>query len=82
VLAGGLDTTYDTKIGAYNYFDLAVGAEITEKVKFRLGVNNFLDKDPPIVSSSGLGGGGNGNTYAQVYDTLGRYIFFNVTTDF
>jgi len=24
---------------------------------------------------------GNGNTFPQVYDTLGRYIFINVTAD-
>ena len=53
----------------------------------RLGVNNVLDKDPPVLAATS----GpyslpppffNGNTYPQVYDTLGRYLFANVTIDF
>jgi hypothetical protein len=24
----------------------------------------------------------NGNTYPQVYDTLGRFLFLNITADF
>lgn len=69
-------------IKSYNYFDLAVGAAVTDKVKFRVGVNNILDKSPPVINSGATGAGSNGNTYSQVYDTLGRYFFVNVTTDF
>ena len=49
----------------------------------RLGVNNVLDKDPPILPTELLPPPFfNGNTYPQVYDTLGRYVFLNVTVDF
>ena len=48
-----------------------------------VGVNNVLDKDPPILPSTSLPAPFfNGNTYPQVYDTLGRYIFMNLKADF
>ena len=52
----------------------------------RIGVNNLMDKDPPISPSGSLSTCPtqicNGNTYPGVYDTLGRYIFMNVTVQF
>jgi outer membrane receptor protein involved in Fe transport len=46
-------------------------------------VNNIFDKDPPLASSLIAGPPfGNGNTYPQIYDTLGRGIFMNVTAKF
>ena len=50
---------------------------VTEQAQLRLGINNVLDNDPSINSSEGTTG--NGNTYPQVYDALGRYIFAGVT---
>jgi iron complex outermembrane receptor protein len=42
-----------------------------------------LDKDPPLLAGSDFGDARvNGNTYPQVYDTLGRFLFANVTLDF
>ena len=41
---------------------------------FRLGANNILDKEPPIVGGEVSNAPfGNGNTFPQVYDALGRY---------
>ena len=50
----------------------------------RAGVNNLLDKDPPIVSNGVAGPSifGNGNTFPQVYDALGRLVFMNLTMKF
>ena len=56
----------------------------------RLGVNNLLDKEPPLVTSgSGRFGQSacagvvcNGNTYPGSYDSLGRYLYAGVTLDF
>ena len=71
------------KINAQNYFDLALSARVGDRYNFRLGANNLLDKQPPIVggevSNAPLG---NGNTYPQVYDALGRFVFAGVTIDF
>ncbi|GAA0478814.1 TonB-dependent receptor [Parasphingorhabdus litoris] len=77
------------RIKAQNYFDLATNFSIGEQFRFRLGVNNILDREPPLVTSGGGGGANlcptgpcNGNTYPATYDALGRYIFAGVTLDF
>jgi outer membrane receptor protein involved in Fe transport len=64
-----------------NYFDVAATYRLMDRATFRIGVNNVLDEDPPISASVGAGFG-NGNTYPQVYDALGRYIFTGITLDF
>ncbi len=56
-----------------SYFDLAANWAVTEKASILLGINNVLDKDPPL--SSAVGTTGNGNTFPQTYDALGRWIF-------
>jgi outer membrane receptor protein involved in Fe transport len=57
---------------------------VTKQVTLRAGVNNLFDKDPPISDSTGVVGPpfGNGNTYPQVYDALGRKFFASVTVQF
>ena len=71
------------KIDAQSYFDLALTARIQDRFNFRLGANNILDKEPPIGGNQAIGGAfGNGNTFPQVYDALGRYLFAGVTVDF
>ncbi|WP_155265228.1 TonB-dependent receptor domain-containing protein [Sphingomonas segetis] len=61
-----------------DYFDLSFTARMAQKLNLRLGVNNIFDKDPPL-NGAALG---NGNTYPQVYDALGRYMFAGFTVDF
>ena len=70
----------DAKWDAENYFDLFGEWAMTEKASVRLGVNNILDNDPSISAS--VGTTGNGNTYPQLYDSLGRFIFGGVTVKF
>lgn len=71
------------KIPAVSYFDLALTADVGDNFKFRLGANNLLDKTPPLVGSAACPSGPcNGNTWAQVYDALGRYVYAGVTLDF
>jgi iron complex outermembrane receptor protein len=76
----------DRKIAAYNWFDLSGTWKIKDGYTLRFGVNNVFDKDPPIVDSSNFGLAsppfGNGNTYPQVYDSLGRTFFIGLTADF
>lgn len=49
----------------------------------RLGINNVLDKDPPLIGQDSCPGVlCNGNTFPQVYDTLGRFVFLGLTADF
>ena len=73
---GRVDSTLDEQ----NYIDLAGQWAAKDWVSFRFGVNNVLDDDPPLSASTGTTG--NGNTYPQSYDALGRYVFVGATFDF
>jgi outer membrane receptor protein involved in Fe transport len=70
----------DRLLPAENYFDLAANWAVTEKASVALGINNVLDDNPTISGS--VGTTGNGNTYPQTYDALGRYVFLRATVDF
>ncbi len=66
-----------------DYFDLAASWQATKQLVIRGGINNLFDKDPPIANSNTLAATfGNGNTYPQVYDALGRRVFVNATYKF
>ena len=81
-------------IGPYSYFDLSANVALYKMFKLQVGVNNVLDKDPPIIASGGGGfasdcptitGNGsscNGNTFPGTYDALGRFFFARVTAQF
>ena len=70
-------------IPSVSYFDLALTADVGDHFKFRLGANNLLDKTPPLVAGAACPAGPcNGNTWAQVYDSMGRYVYAGVTLDF
>ena len=70
----------DFELPAEDYFDLAANWAITEKAAVALGINNVMDDNPSI--SATVGTTGNGNTYPQSYDALGRYVFVRATVDF
>jgi outer membrane receptor protein involved in Fe transport len=79
------------KVSAQSYFDLATTFAFGDHYNFRLGVNNVLDKMPPMVTSGNSGRAGsiqcpgtvcNGNTWPGIYDALGRYIYAGVSLDF
>jgi len=70
-------------LSARDYIDLAASWAVTKEVTLWAGVNNVFDKDPPITDSSIAGPPfGNGNTYPQVYDALGRKVFASLTVKF
>ncbi len=70
----------DYKFDAVNYFDFAGYWQALENTRVRFGVNNVTDEDPPLSAS--VGTTGNGNTFPQSYDALGRYFFAGVQLDF
>ncbi len=74
----------DQHLAARDYFDFAFNWAINKTFGVRGGVNNIFDKDPPIVSNANAGPsiGGNGNTFPQTYDALGRLVFVNLTMKF
>jgi iron complex outermembrane receptor protein len=71
------------RISNYSYIDLSAAMAVGGGVSVRVGVNNVLDKDPPIVLSGNCAAGPcNGNTFSQTYDVLGRYIYMHATVKF
>jgi len=79
----GSSFVLDRKIPSQSYFDLALTATVADNYTFRLGANNILDKQPPIISAtaSPIGSFGNGNTYPGIYDANGRYLYVGLTID-
>jgi iron complex outermembrane recepter protein len=67
-------------LGSYSFIDLSAGFDIIENVSLTLGVNNILDKEPPMVGST-VNPVGNANALPG-YDQLGRYLFANVSLRF
>ena len=85
----GFFYTTPSRIAAQSYFDLSMTARVGSHFEWRVGVNNLLDRQPPLVTSGSSGFGFsacglrcNGNTYPGTYDALGRYIYTGVTLDF
>jgi outer membrane receptor protein involved in Fe transport len=76
----------DEHIPAFSYFDLAFQYKVHNRYTFRGGVNNIFDRTPPILDSNSfpISGPafGNGNTFPQVFDPLGRVLFIGLTADF
>ena len=78
---------YSSSVKAQNYFDLATTFNVGNHYNLRLGVNNILDRQPPLFTSgSGSFGAStcasvvcNGNTYPGSYDALGRLLYAGVT---
>jgi iron complex outermembrane receptor protein len=73
----------DRRIKSQNYFDLTLTARLVDKYSLRIGANNILDREPPIMTQGDapISQFGNGNTYPTVYDAVGRFIFVGVTLD-
>jgi outer membrane receptor protein involved in Fe transport len=82
-LTDEVSPAYST-LRSQDYFDLASVFRIRNGLEVRIGVNNVLDRQPPLVVSNTAAGDGpyNGNTYPEWYDPLGRYIFASVTAAF
>jgi outer membrane receptor protein involved in Fe transport len=72
------------KLRAQDYFDIASVFGVREGFELRVGVNNVLDRQPPLVVGNTAAGDGpyNANTYPTWYDPLGRYIFASIAVGF
>jgi iron complex outermembrane recepter protein len=71
---------FNARIPAYNWFDLAATYKFGRIVELRAGINNLTDRNPPLVTTELISGGG-GNTYG-IYDVLGREVFVGITARF
>jgi iron complex outermembrane receptor protein len=79
----GATGSADDHIPSYSYFDLSAQYRVKDRYTFRIGVNNIFDIQPPLIGAGEIPATvGNGNTFPQVYDALGRYLFMGVTADF
>jgi outer membrane receptor protein involved in Fe transport len=79
-LAGGFNNKFKT-LDAMNYIDLAAIYTFAEKYTMNVGINNLFDEDPPLTPYQGAPYG-NGNTFPQVYDAMGRYVFAGLSVKF
>ncbi len=76
-LNGNLD------LDSVDYLDLAGVWNVMDNAALRLGVNNVLDKEPPIAgNAAGPSINGNGNVFPGMYDALGRYMYLGVSVSF
>jgi iron complex outermembrane receptor protein len=89
ILNKGLPIPPQSNIPTYSYIDLSAAAQLTKVVRLQVGVNNVLDKDPPLITGSDCaavsgtpGVACNGNTWPGTYDSLGRYLYAHVTVQF
>ena len=83
-LYNGSYDAYDAVIPAVNYLDLSLSWREGKHLTLIGGINNVMDKDPPLLSHGVIFndfGGGNVNIYTA-YDTLGREYFLTLTAKF
>lgn len=71
---------FDAARSAVNYLDLSATYTIRDNLTLRAGVNNVLDRDPPLVTGTTAGSGAP-NAFPE-YDLLGRSLYFGLTADF
>jgi outer membrane receptor protein involved in Fe transport len=61
------------RIKAYDFFDLTTRVGVGEHLTFTFGVQNLLDKEPPLVGGeAGSTTFNSGNTFPSTYDAIGR----------
>ena len=65
--------------GGENYLDLNATFRIMRNSELLVGVNNILDKEPPLVGGAI---GSDANIIPGFYDSLGRYLFAQATFRF
>ncbi len=80
-LAGPVNDLERT-LSARDYLDLAAVWRPTKALSIMFGINNVLDRDPPITTQQGPSVFGNGNTFPGTYDAMGRKIFVTGTYKF
>jgi len=80
-LLSGTVRAVEAELAAQNYIDVAASWNPMKALTLTFGMNNLLDKDPPITSQLSTGTG-NGNTYPGTYDALGRKVFLTASYKF
>jgi outer membrane receptor protein involved in Fe transport len=73
---GVTDVIANDNIGDEQYLDVSAVFRFMDTHDLVVGMNNILDEEPPLVGGSVTT---NANTVSGFWDTLGRYMFANVT---
>jgi iron complex outermembrane recepter protein len=73
---------YNARIPGYSYFDLTAVWHAMSNLELRAGVNNLLDKDPPLVPSGDITANAGASNSWGAYDLLGRQLFVAFTAKF
>jgi iron complex outermembrane receptor protein len=68
---------FNSHLPAISYLDLGATWNVWKSLELRAGINNVLDKDPPLATFEIVAGGA-ANTYST-YDQLGRQVFLAFT---
>jgi iron complex outermembrane recepter protein len=68
------------KIKASSWFDLAATWKLRDRSRLTIGVNNILDKEPPL--GAGLSDVDFGPGFYGTYDPLGRALYANLQVEF
>jgi iron complex outermembrane receptor protein len=71
---------FNAHLPAISYLDLGATWNVWKSLELRAGINNLLDKDPPLATFEIIAGGA-ANTYST-YDQLGRQIFLAFSAKF
>jgi iron complex outermembrane recepter protein len=85
LLAGAEESAYDpynARIPGYSYIDLTAVWHATKGLDLRAGVQNALDKDPPLIPSGDISGNAGPANSFGAYDYLGRQLFVAFTAKF
>ena len=78
-LAPDAHTNTQFPIDEVFYWDLGANWYINNRFEVFAGIDNVLDEQPPLI---GFRAGGDSNTQAQLYDTVGRRFFIGTTVSF
>lgn len=65
-------------LGEISYFDLTFSYDVTENFQFTAGVNNILDRQPPVLGTDAE----QANTLPSFFDVLGRDYFVSAKLTF
>ena len=76
----GAYNKFDAQLPNVSYVDLFASWNVYKGIQIRGGINNLLDKDPPLATFE-ITSGGAANTYST-YDSLGRQLYLAVTAKF
>jgi iron complex outermembrane recepter protein len=73
---------YNARIPGYSYLDLTAVWRAMKSLEVRAGVQNLLDKDPPLIPSFDISSNSGPANSWGAYDYLGRQLFVAFTAKF